>query len=127
MDYNWPLFDGAHVLIQPKGMSSEQLQEGYYYFLREAYSLTGIMRRFRGGAFDVGRAISHFMRNYLVSRYGMLKVSHAIRRKSVAPVGHRNDLAAPVPAVTGSAPAAAGPVQITPQAAPRSGPIPTAD
>ncbi|MEK7282239.1 MAG: hypothetical protein AAB249_00385, partial [Acidobacteriota bacterium] len=48
MDYNWPLFDGAHVLIRPKGMTVDQLQEGYYYFLREAYSLTGILRRFRG-------------------------------------------------------------------------------
>jgi radical SAM superfamily enzyme YgiQ (UPF0313 family) len=127
MDYNWPLFDGAHVLIQPKMMSIEQLQEGYYYFLREAYSLTGIMRRFRGGALDVGRAISHFTSNYLVSRYGMLKVAHALRRKSVAPVGHGSDLAAPLPIVSGSAPAAAGPVQVPPQAAPPSGPIPAAD
>jgi len=79
MDYNWPLFDGAHVLIRPKGMTAEQLQEGYRYFLREAYSLTGIMRRFRGGALNLPSGISHFLRNYLVSRYGMTKVAHAIR------------------------------------------------
>src|SRR5437867_4047792 len=53
MDYNWPLFDGAHVLLRPKRMTVEQLQEGYYYFLREVYSLTGILRRFRGGVFDL--------------------------------------------------------------------------
>jgi len=87
MDYNWPLFDGAHVLIRPKGMTVDQLQEGYYYFLREAYSLTGIMRRFGGRALNVPQAAIHFGRNYLVSRYGMIKTSHAIRRKGARAVG----------------------------------------
>jgi len=87
MDYNWPLFDGAHVLVRPKGMTIDQLQEGYYYFLREAYSLTGIVRRFRGRVTDVPWAISHFTRNYLMSRYGMIKTAHAIRRKGATPVG----------------------------------------
>ena len=86
MDYNWPLFDGAHVLLRPKRMTVDQLQEGYYYFLREAYSLTGILRRFRGGAFDLPGAVSHFARNYLLSRYGMIKTAHAIRRRRGAPV-----------------------------------------
>jgi hypothetical protein len=87
MDYNGALFDGAHVLVRPKGMTVDELQEGYYYFLREAYSLTGIMRRFRGGALDAPRAVSHFARNYLLSRYGMIKTAHAIRRKSAKAVG----------------------------------------
>ncbi len=87
MDYNWPLFDGAHVLVRPKRMTVDQLQEGYYYFLREAYSLTGIMRRFRGPVHDLPGAASHFARNYLVSRYGMIKTAHAIRRKGTKPVG----------------------------------------
>jgi radical SAM superfamily enzyme YgiQ (UPF0313 family) len=87
MDYNWPLFDGAHVLIEPKGMTEDQLQEGYYYFLREAYSLRGILRRSRAGALDLRGGLSHFVRNYLVSRYGMVKVAHAIRRKGNGPVG----------------------------------------
>jgi hypothetical protein len=90
MDYNWPLFDGAHVLVRPKGMTIEQLQEGYYYFLREAYSLTGIVRRFSGARFDLPGAASHFARNYLLSRYGMIKTAHAIRGeggKPAAPEG----------------------------------------
>ena len=87
MDYNWPLFDGAHVLVRPKGMSVDQLQEGYYYFLREAYSMTGIMKRRRGPVSDLAGAVSHFARNYLVSRYGMIKTAHAIRRKGAKPVG----------------------------------------
>ncbi len=88
MDYNWALFDGAHVLLRPEGMTVDELQEGYYYFLREAYSLGGIRRRFRGGVTDVGAAASHFTRNYLFSRYGMVKTAHAIRRKGSNPVGH---------------------------------------
>ena len=87
MDYNWPLFDGAHVLVRPKGMTIDQLQEGYYYFLREAYSLTGILRRFRGAAHDLPGAVAHFARNYLLSRYGMIKTAHAMKRKGAQPVG----------------------------------------
>ncbi len=87
MDYNWPLFDGAHVLVRPKGMTVDQLQEGYYHFLREAYSLTGILRRYRGRAYDLPRAAAHLGRNYLLSRYGMIKTAHAIRRKGARPVG----------------------------------------
>ena len=67
-------------------MTIDQLQEGYYYFLREVYSLTGIVRRFRGHAYELPRAASHLARNYLVSRYGMIKTAHAIRRKSARPV-----------------------------------------
>ena len=87
MDYNWPLFDGAHVLVRPKKMTVDQLQEGYYSFLREAYSLPGIMRRFRGTAADVPGAVRHFSRNWMVSRYGMIKTRHAIKRKGAAGVG----------------------------------------
>jgi hypothetical protein len=82
MDYNWPLFDGAHVLLRPQGMTVDQLQEGYYYFLQQAYSLRGIMRRHRGGALDVPAALSHFGRNYLLSRYGMVKTAHALKRRA---------------------------------------------
>jgi len=88
MDYNWPLFDGAHVLMRPQGMSVEQLQEGYYYFLREAYSLKGIASRFRGRVTQPGWAVAHFTRNYLFSRYGMSKTAHAIKRKGSNPVAY---------------------------------------
>ena len=95
MDYNWPLFDGAHVLVRPKRMTVDQLQEGYYYFLREAYSLGGIRRRFRGGVSNLLGSVPHFARNYLLSRYGMIKTAHAIRRKGAGPVGGRGDGAVP--------------------------------
>lgn len=99
MDYNWPMFDGAHVLIKPKGMTPEELQNGYYYFLREVYSMRGIARRFRGGALDIGAAASHFTRNYLVSRYGMSKTRHAVKTRTV------NRPGMPEPAAAGKLPA----------------------
>jgi radical SAM superfamily enzyme YgiQ (UPF0313 family) len=87
MDYNWPLFDGAHVLIRPRGMTIDQLQEGYYHFLREVYSLPGMVRRFRGALWNLPAAASHLARNYLLSRYGMVKTAHAIRREGTGAVG----------------------------------------
>ena len=108
MDYNWPLFDGAHVLIRPKGMTVDQLQEEYYYFLREAYSLTGILRRYRGQSYDLVQASSHFVRNYMVSRYGMNKTAHAIKRKGTQAVGMDATMMsefAPLQQVAGARPA----------------------
>ena len=113
MDYNWPLFDGAHVLIRPKRMTEDQLQEGYYYFLRQAYSLGCIRRRFRGGEWELPAFLSHFTRNYLLSRYGMLKTAHAIRRKTSRPVE-----APESPAVAPHAPLP-GDVPLRPLAVPR--------
>ncbi len=86
MDYNWPLFDGAHVITRPRGMTVEELQEGYYRFLREAYSLTGILRRFRGNALDGAGLLSHLTLNYLLSRYGMTKTAHAVARRGATTV-----------------------------------------
>ena len=81
MDYNWPLFDGAHVLMRPQSMTVDQLQEGYYRFLRQTYSIPGIMGRYRGSPLNLGSAASHLARNYLLSRYGMSKTSHAIEHR----------------------------------------------
>jgi hypothetical protein len=49
--------------------------------------MRGIVRRFRGGAANPGSAVSHFARNYLLSRYGMVKTAHAIRRTGSQAVG----------------------------------------
>lgn len=98
MDYNWPMFDGAHVLVRPKGMTPEELQNGYYYFLREVYSMRGMARRFRGGPLNIGAAASHFTRNYLVSRYGMSKTRHAVKTRTVNRPGHAPTVAKNLPA-----------------------------
>jgi hypothetical protein len=118
MDFNWPLFDGAHVLIRPKGMTIDALQEGYYYFLREAYSLTGIARRFRGAPFDAPGFASHFARNYLFSRYGMLKTAHAIRGKRPLAAAGAVAAAAPTPVLSDTV---EGPIGVARSKAKRSG------
>lgn len=81
MDYNWPLFDGAHVLIRPKKMTEIELQEGYYYFLKEAYSLGGIARRYNPDLASSKHFAHHFLTNYLMSRYGMAKTAYALKHR----------------------------------------------
>jgi radical SAM superfamily enzyme YgiQ (UPF0313 family) len=83
MDYNWPLFDGAHVLIRPRGMTEVELEEGYFHFLKEAYSLRGIARRYDPGLASSRTGwVHHLVSNYLMSRYGLAKTAHALRRRT---------------------------------------------
>lgn len=81
MDYNWPLFDGAHVLIRPRRMTQTQLQEGYFHFLKEAYSLRGIARRYDRKLASSSSVGHHIVTNYLVSRYGLSKTAYALKRR----------------------------------------------
>ncbi|NCC51321.1 MAG: B12-binding domain-containing radical SAM protein [Spartobacteria bacterium] len=42
---NWEDYDTAHVVFQPKGMSIEELHEGYKWLWRKSYSLPTIVSR----------------------------------------------------------------------------------
>ena len=42
---DWNLYDTAHVVFQPKGMSVEQLEEGYEQCYRRIFSHASIWRR----------------------------------------------------------------------------------
>jgi radical SAM superfamily enzyme YgiQ (UPF0313 family) len=42
---NWELYDGQHVVFQPKNMSIQELQEGHERTWRKVYSLGSIARR----------------------------------------------------------------------------------
>jgi hypothetical protein len=91
MDYNWPLFDGAHVLIRPRRMTETELQEGYFRFLKEAYSLLGIVRRYDAGLSSSRTGFAHHLvTNYLMSRYGLAKTAAALRRRT--PAGRKRPL-----------------------------------
>jgi hypothetical protein len=83
MDYNWPLFDGAHVLIRPKRMTETELEDGYFRFLKEAYSLRGIARRY-DAALASSRTgwLHHLATNYLMSRYSLAKTAYALKRRA---------------------------------------------
>jgi radical SAM superfamily enzyme YgiQ (UPF0313 family) len=106
MDYNWPLFDGAHVLIRPRRLTETQLQEGYFYFLKEAYSLRGIARR-RDATLASSRSgfLQHMVGNYMMSRYGLAKTAYALKRrtpKAARRTGHVK-VRPPVPAAAAPA------------------------
>jgi radical SAM superfamily enzyme YgiQ (UPF0313 family) len=45
---NWSLYDTSHVVIRPKQLTPEQLQEGYLRTFRAAYSQGCMAERFRG-------------------------------------------------------------------------------
>ena len=44
-DYDWAKYDGKHVVFQPKRMTPEQLQEGFFWANHELYSWPSIWRR----------------------------------------------------------------------------------
>jgi len=44
-DRDWSHYDACHAVIHPQGMSSEELQNGWYWAVRETYKLPNILRR----------------------------------------------------------------------------------
>lgn len=48
LNHDWSLYDTSHVVIQPRLMTPEQLQEGYLRAFRTAYSQAGMAERLRG-------------------------------------------------------------------------------
>lgn len=48
LNHDWSLYDTSHVVIQPRLMTPDQLQEGYLRAFRTAYSQAGMAERLRG-------------------------------------------------------------------------------
>jgi radical SAM superfamily enzyme YgiQ (UPF0313 family) len=44
-DQDWSHYDTCHSVIKPKGMTSEELQNGWYWATRETYKLSNILKR----------------------------------------------------------------------------------
>jgi radical SAM superfamily enzyme YgiQ (UPF0313 family) len=44
-DQDWSHYDTCHSVIKPKGMMSEELQNGWYWATRETYKLSNILKR----------------------------------------------------------------------------------
>lgn len=55
---NWSLYDVEHIVIQPKGMSVEQIQEGLLWAWNHAYRLPSVARRLLGSRTSTGFAIA---------------------------------------------------------------------
>ncbi|MBN1477436.1 radical SAM protein [Candidatus Sumerlaeota bacterium] len=48
IDFDWIHYNNCEVVIQPRRMTVEQLQEGYHWMHRQTYSMRGICRRVLG-------------------------------------------------------------------------------
>lgn len=48
IDKNWIMYDCQHVVIQPKQMTPEELQEGLHWAWKEAYKISSIIKRIAG-------------------------------------------------------------------------------
>ncbi len=44
-DHDWSHYDTGHSVIHPQGMTSEELQNGWYWAVRETYKLPNILSR----------------------------------------------------------------------------------
>jgi len=45
IEKNWSVYDCNHVVLKPKNMTPEELQEGFHWISREAYKLNSILKR----------------------------------------------------------------------------------
>jgi len=45
---NWSLYDAQHVVMKPKNMSPEELQEGHHWAWKQTYSFSNIFKRMVG-------------------------------------------------------------------------------
>lgn len=69
-DRDWSHYDTGHSVIHPRGMTSEELQNGWYWAIRETYKLTNILRRI--GRADPGwkvRLAANYSQFRKVSQY----------------------------------------------------------
>lgn len=69
---NWELYDGQHVVFQPKHLSIEQLQQGTERAWRHVYSIPNMVRRLRHTAapLPVG----------LITNWGYRRYAHRLHR-----------------------------------------------
>jgi len=88
-DRNWAHYDACHSVIHPEGMSSEELQEGFFWAVRETYTASNILQRIL--RFDAG------LKHRLAASYGYYRKA----RKFCAPPPHPEKYSNPASAVSG--------------------------
>lgn len=90
---DWELYDGQHVVFQPKRMSVRQLQEGVEAAWKHAYSVRSILRRLRHSpaplAVRIGTNLGYRFYAHNLSRYyncdWIIGSTRASDRRSGAP------------------------------------------
>ena len=62
-DHDWAKYHTGEVVFQPKGMTAEELQRGYFWIFRETYKTKNILKRClrspRGLAYRIGMNLSY--------------------------------------------------------------------
>lgn len=71
---DWDLYDGQHVVFQPKGMSVRELQEGHEAAWRYVYKRRNILRRIAGSRLQIPLSVAanwgyRFYANHLDTYY----------------------------------------------------------
>lgn len=79
---NWDLYDTGHVVFEPKGMSAQQLEEGYAWIYRRLFSHGSIWRRRPA---DASAVPPYLLMSYLYKRANPLW-SFLIRHRLTGPV-----------------------------------------
>lgn len=63
IDRNWAKYHTGEVVFQPKGMSTEELQNGYYWIFRNTYTIKNILKRslrsLKGIAYRIAANLSY--------------------------------------------------------------------
>jgi radical SAM superfamily enzyme YgiQ (UPF0313 family) len=77
LSHDWSLYDTSHVVIQPRRLTPDQLQEGYLNAFRQAYSKGCMTERFRG--------TTAYRPFFVPMNFGFRDSLEDFWRKSVAP------------------------------------------
>ena len=67
-DYDLSKYNTSHVVFKPKGMTADELYEGYLWIYREFYSLRNILLRLPEQA---AQRKSYLLFNILYRKYGV--------------------------------------------------------
>ena len=67
LTHDWGLYDTAHVVMQPKNMSAEELYRGYLWVYEQVYSFKNILRRMPRSSKQVP---AYLMFNFFYRKWG---------------------------------------------------------
>jgi len=87
LTHDWDLYDGQHVVFQPKGMTVEELQAGHEAAWKKTYSWAAIAKRLGGSRTRPGVAIAsnlgyRFYANHLDTHYNCDWFPSGMERRS---------------------------------------------
>lgn len=84
IDRNWENYDGRHVVFQPKLMSPETLQEGFYWAYHRFFSFPSVLRRVVPSFWKVPR--KRLILERLAVNYAFRKIVKRVPAGSLSPL-----------------------------------------